>query len=418
MSGAQIAYLVVLGVCLFSSGFFSGSETALTAVPREKVEQLAETDRRARRVEALVADSDRMLGTLLVANNFVNILGAAVATVLFIDLLGADWGPWVATAVVTAVVLVIGEITPKSLAARYPERFSLVVAPVIWRLALILHPITRFFLSLSRGLFRLFGFDPNQRPAPVTEDDIRAMAVLGEREGDIEAAELDIIHALFGLADRLARDVMTPRTNITVLSAPVTIESVRAAVSRTGHSRFPVIENDLDQVVGVLHVKDLLGMEGEPSQTGIRQILRAAHYVPESKPLLELLQELRAARRAFVLVHDEHGGVEGLLTIKDLISELVGELQDEFDPGPPSIVAVGENQWVADGRLPVDDLRQTVGLTAPAGQYTTLGGLVMDLAGQIPAEGSVVSIEGADLTVLQMDRHRVKRVRLDTREQI
>ncbi|MCB2224202.1 MAG: hemolysin family protein [Actinobacteria bacterium] len=413
MTALQITYLVVLGFCILASGFFSGSETALVAVPRERVAQLLETDKRAVRLAALTADPDRMLSTLLVGNNLVNILGASVATVLFIDLLGNDWGPWVATAAVTSTVLLVGEITPKNMATRFPERFSLFVAPAIWNLSRVLQPVTRFFLAMSRGLFRLFGVDPKAGPAPITEDDIRAMAALGEIEGDIEAAERDIIHQVFMLADRQVRDVMTPRSDIVTLTHPVSIADVRAAVSASGHSRFPVIEDDLDQVLGVLHVKDLLRMPHEPSDAEIRRVLREPTYVPETKPLLELLQEMRTRRRAYALVLDEHGGVEGTITIKDIVSELVGELQDEYDPSVPALVPVAQGRWLADGRVPVDDLSSALGVRLPDGPYTTVAGLILDLTGRIPDEGDVVEVEGFRLIVTRMDRHRVDRLRVE-----
>ena len=413
MTAVQIVYLVILGFCILASGFFSGSETALIGVPRERVAQLVETDRRAVRLAALTADPDRMLSTLLVGNNLVNILGASVATVLFIDLLGEDWGPWVATAAVTSTVLLVGEITPKNLATRFPERFSLSVAPAIWNLSRVLQPVTRLFLTLSRGLFRLFGVDPNAGPAPITEDDIRAMAALGESEGDIEAAERDIIHAVFMLADRHAREVMTPRSDIDPLAAPVSIADVRTAVAASGHSRFPVIESDLDDVIGILHVKDLLRMPAEPTDDDIRRVLREPTYVPETKPLLELLHEMRTRRRAFALVLDEHGGIEGVITIKDIVSELVGELQDEFDPSVPSLVSIGEDRWLADGRIQVDELASGVGSFFPDGPYTTVAGLILAVAGRIPDEGDAVETDGYRFVVTRMDRNRVDRVQIE-----
>jgi len=418
MTGPEIAYLVILGVCVLASGFFSGSETALIGVPRERVAQLLSTDRRAARVVALTEDPDRMLSTLLIANNFVNILGASVATVLMVDLIGEDWGPWVATGSVTAVVLLIGEITPKSLATRYPERFSLFVAPAIWQLSRVLRPISRFFLMLSRGLFWIFGIRGASRPAPVTEEDIRALAELGELAGHVESAEREIIHSLFRLTDRQAREVMTPRPDIATLRDPVNADQVRDAVAATGHSRFPVIRENLDEVVGVLHVKDLVRMGSDPSRDDIRRALRAPHFVPESKPLLDLLHELRTGRRSFAFVLDEHGGVEGLVTIKDIVSELVGDLQDEYDPGAPAVIPLGGRTWLADGRIQVEELSEEIGADLPEGEYSTLGGLVLDLAGRIPEEGTAVETDGVRLTVLRMDRHRVDRVRIEPVEPV
>lgn len=410
MSGIQIAYLAILSACILLSGFFSGSETALVSVPKERVAQLDPGEKRVRRLAALLAEPDAMLSTLLVANNFVNILGASVATVLFVDLLGEDWGPWAATAAVTSVILIVGEITPKSLATRFPERVSLAVASLIWRLSRAIRPIARFFLSVSRGLFRMMRVDMKDDRNTVTQEDIRAMAILGERTGDIEAAEREIIHSLFALDDLPVRDVMTPRTEIHSLASPVTFDAVRTVVSTTGHSRFPVIKEDLDHLIGVLHVKDLLGMPTEPTTSDIHRVIRQPVYVPESKSVLDLLVEMRANRVTFTVVTDEHGGIEGIVTITDAISELVGEIQDEHDQDEQEIVPTGAGRWLVDGRADLEDVEAFLGVTLPEGEYATIAGLVLDLAGRIPSVGDVVVVDGYRFEVLGMDRNRVDRV--------
>jgi putative hemolysin len=415
VTGLQITYLVILSVCVLLSGFFSGSETALVGIQRERVEQLLASDKRGKHVAALISDPDAMLSTLLVANNFVNILGAAVATVLFVELLGQDWGPWVATAAVTSVILIFGEITPKSLATRFPERYALVVAPTVWRLSRVLRPVSHVFLSISRGLIRLIGIKPATGVDGVTEDDIRAMSVLAERSGDIEAAEREIIHSLFSLADLSVRDVMTTRVEIHSLESPVTFEEVKAIVAATGHSRFPVIKGDLDEVVGVLYVKDLIGMPHDPATSDIHRVIRDPVFVPESKSVLDLLLEMRKSRFTFAFVSDEHGGTEGLVTTKDLLRELVGEIQDEYDPEDPTVLDMGGDRWVVDGRVTVEDLAETLKSALPSGEYTTIAGLVLDLAGKIPEVGDTVELDGYVAEVIRMDRNRIDRIRLSRR---
>jgi CBS domain containing-hemolysin-like protein len=409
----RITYLIVFGLCVIASGFFSGSETALIGIGRERVHQLAETSRRGRRVEQLLANPDRLLSTILFANNLVNILAASIATVLFIDLVGEDWGPWISTAVVTAVILVFGEITPKSLATRFPERFSLAVATPIYRLSGVLGPVSILFIGVTRALFRVFGVKHEPHLARVTEADIRAMARLGVTGGEIESGEREIIDALFALTDRTVRELMTPRGDIVALDAPVTISALRDAISRTGHSRFPVIEGDLDRLTGLLFVKDLMSLDRDPNPDEIRRLLRAPYYIPELAPALTTLHEMRARRIALGIVLDEHGGVEGLVTVKDMMSELVGELQDEFDPGAPSAVRIGPNQWLADGRLPVEDLSDVAGVELPTGPFSTVAGLVLSLAGRIPDEGDAIDVEGLRLVVLSMDRNRIDRLRIE-----
>ncbi|MEE9297421.1 MAG: hemolysin family protein [Acidimicrobiia bacterium] len=415
MTGLQITYLVILSVCVLASGFFSGAETALVGIQRERVEQLLESDRRGRHVDALIRNPDAMLSTLLVANNFVNILAASVATVLFIDLMGEDWGPWAATGAVTSIILVIGEITPKSLATRFPERYSLFVAPTVSRMTGLLRPIARFFLAISRGLMRLFGVRVGDGTNGVTEDDIRALSVLAERSGDIETAEREIIHSLFSLADLSVRDVMTTRIEIHSLASPTTFAEVKEAVAATGHSRFPVIKDDLDNVLGVLYIKDLLGMPHEPTPSDIHRVIRKPVFVPETKSVLDLLLEMRASRFTFTLVSDEHGGVEGLVTTKDLLKELVGELQDEYDPEEPAVLQLGTGEWMVDGRVTVEDLSEAVGTTFPSGEYTTIAGLVLDLAGRIPDPGETIELDGYTVEIIRMDRNRVDRIRLTPR---
>ncbi|HEX9854331.1 MAG TPA: hemolysin family protein [Acidimicrobiia bacterium] len=413
MNTADTIYVLILATCALASGFFSGSETALIGIGKERVHQLAETSRRGRRVQQLVSDPDRLLSTLLVANNLVNILGAAVATTLFIDLLGQRWGPWLATLVVTAVILVVGEITPKTLAARYPEAFSLAVAPLVFQLSRVLAPIARLFTSITRILFRMFRVPARVELSAVTEEDIRALAALGHAGGEIEEVEREIIDALFGLADRPVREVMTPRVDIETLALPVTVEAVRKAVAETGHSRYPVAERELDSLRGVLYVKDVLQLADDATPAAIERLIRTPHAVPESAPILQVLQDLRRRRFAFAVVVDEHGGIEGIVTIKDLVSELVGELQDEYDPGIPSVVKIGADQWLADGRLPIEDLEDALGCRLPEGPYTTAGGLIMSLAGRIPDEGDFVVADGHRFTVLSMERNRIDRIRVE-----
>ena len=413
MNPTTAIYLAILGFCAIGSGFFSGSETALIGIGRERVHQVSTLGRRGKRVAQLVADPERLLSTLLVANNVVNILGASVATTLFISLVGEKWGPWVSTAAVTVVVLIVGEITPKTLAARYPERFSLAVAPIIWRLSLVLSPIARLFTAVTRLLLKLLRIPTDDDYRGVTEADIKALAELSAAGGEIEAAEREIIDSLFTLADRPVRDVMTPRVDIVALRNPVTIDNVREAVINAAHSRFPVTGGDLDDLVGILYVKDVLRLNDDPTPAQVAALIRKPIFVPESTPILQVLQNMRARRFTIALILDEHGGVEGIVTIKDLVSELVGELQDEYDPGLPSMVQIGPGRWMADGRLSMDDLSETLDHEFPEGPYSTIGGLFLALAGHIPSDGHQVTIDDYRMLIMRMDRNRIDRIRIE-----
>jgi putative hemolysin len=413
MTPDTIVYLIILGVCTGASGFFSGSETALIGISRERVHILAEESDSGRKLERLIAEPERMLSTLLVANNAVNVLSASVATILFISLAGETWGPWIATIVMTSVLLVFGEITPKTIAARHPERFSLTVAPVIWNLSKVLAPIASFFSAITRVLLRLLRVSGEGEGDPVTDDDIRALARLGERGGHIEEAEREIIDALFHLDDRSVREVMTPRLDIVTLTAPLTAEAVRQAVSDTGHSRFPVTDGDLDDLVGVIHVKDLLQHPDSDHREDLNSLIRPPNHIPETMSILDSLGEMRANRYGMGVVVDEHGGVEGIVTIKDLVSELVGELQDEHDPDVPTLLKVGPTAWIADGRLDITDLDEVLHIEVSDGPYSTVGGYIMAKFGRIPEPGDTLTDEGVHYIVLSMDRQRVDKVRVE-----
>jgi putative hemolysin len=274
----------------------------------------------------------------------------------------------------------------------------------------VIRPVARFFLAVSRWVQRLLGVRPGDQERAVTEDDIRTMAVLGEQTGDIERAEREIIHSLFSLDDLTVRDVMTPRAEIHSLESPVTFDAVRALAAATGHSRFPVIKDDLDHLIGILHLKDLIGMPTEPTTSDIHRVIRYPVLVPESKSVLDLLSQMRAERVTLAVVTDEHGGIEGIVTVTDAVSELVGEIQDEHDPLQPEVVEDGAGRWVVDGRSPIEDVEEVLGTSLPQGEYATIAGLVLDRAGRIPRQGDVVEIDGYRLEVLRVRRNRVERV--------
>ncbi|MDH5373029.1 MAG: hemolysin family protein [Acidimicrobiia bacterium] len=419
---STIILLAILALCVTASGFLSGSETALIAIPRERVHQHEEKSRSGGYLARLTSDPERTLGTLLVANNFVNILGASVATALAIQLIanrfgtdaGSTWGPWASTLLFTALILIVGEITPKTLAARYPDQFSLAVARPIWLLTRSIGPITRLFVGIGRAILRIFGAT-DMWVSPITEEDIKAMAKLGEASGEIESAERAIIDSVFRLSDRPVREVMTPRVDLVPLTAPLTTENIRSAVVRTGHSRYPVVAEygNLDQILGIFYVKDLLRSAADLPPHRLIRLLREPHYVPESTPVLDVFQQMRHRRLGFAVVLDEHGGVDGIVTIKDLVAELVGELQDEYDPVIPEAVPISNRIWLADGRMPVEDLADVISVELPEGPYATIGGLFLFLSGDIPEEGAVVQIDGVRFTVDRMDKLRIDRIRIE-----
>jgi putative hemolysin len=417
----QIAAVVGICLCIVASGFFSGSETALLALPRERGPQLAREGRRGEKFLRLVQSLERTLAMLLVANNFVNILAASLATILAVDLItamsdpisGERWGPWLATGVLTAIILVVGEITPKTIAARHPEKYAWRVAPILWGISRALDPVARIFSAVSRMLLWLVGVREEQH-SPATEEDIVALAELSAEAGEIDVAEREIIERLFELADRPVRELMTPRLEVISLEAPVDFEQVRKAVAMTSHSRYPVVREggDLDDLVGVLYVKDWLRHDNLATSETVAsgKLIRDPLVVPESYPILSTLMVMRRNRISLAVVIDEHGGVEGVVTAKDLVSELVGGIQDEHDPDVPMAFVTGAGRWVVEGRLPMEDLAEMVPRSLPSGPYDTVAGLYLYMAGKIPRPDETTTVNGIHLRVLAMDRLRIARL--------
>ena len=290
------------------------------------------------------------------------------------------------------------------------------MAPTIWRLSTVLGPIARFFTAITRGVMRLLGLSAAAGVSAVTEDDIRALAELGFVGGEIEAVEHEIIDALFTLADRPVRDVMTPRVDIASLTMPVTVDDVRERIATTGPLPLPGRHpGDLDHLEGVLYVKDLLQLPDTVRRAAIPSLLRPTYSFPSRRRSCAVLQDMRARRSVFAVVLDEHGGVDGIVTIKDLVTELVGNSQDEYDPGVPSVVLVAPGQWMADGRiLDRRPRRRPRRATCPTGRTPPPAGLLMTLPGVSPTRATSSRVDGLTMTVLQMDRNRIDKIRVET----
>lgn len=362
----------------------------------------------------LAEDPEGTIGTILVANNFVNILAATIATVLATDLIGEPLGPIVATFGMTAVILVLGEITPKMMASRVPETYGLFAALPLYWLSRALTPVSRVFIGVSRWLLRFTPWKVTGGPE-VTEEDVRSLSALGVAGGGIGREAHEIIDALFVAADRPVREVMTPRVDVVSVRLPLTLDRIRAIVAETGYSRFPVLGEvgSLDDLVGVLYVKDVMRAGGQVDTRGLRSLVRTPQFVPESAALLDVLRDFRARRTGFAVVLDEHGGFDGLITVKDLVGELIGDLQDEHDAGVALLEEVGEGTWLADGRIPYEDIEGVLGVSLPDGPYTTIAGLFLAQHGAIPAEGDSEVIDGVRLTVDRMDRNRIAAVQVE-----
>ena len=399
----------LIAICLFFSALLSGSETAITLVPREKVHQLDDT-KRNNKIRKAKDDLELTIGGILVANNFVNILMASLATVLFVRITNEEnLGSALATVFITILVLVFGEITPKTLASRNPVGFLNKTAFLIDLLARVFAPFTNLITnSIDKGTRTNGDMDGDNE---ITEADIQALTALGEMEGQILPAEREIIDSLLDFSDRPIKEIMTPRVDVLLLSLPVDISGVRHIVNEKRISRMPVSKSEsLDDTFGVIYVKDLFNLKPDASTLEIENLVKDVIYLPEYTTVLSALNILRENKASFACVIDENGGIEGVITIKDVLSEFVGDLPDEHDQRFMGIKRLGPGQWRVEGKTDIDDFEEFFGLDPTDKDIATVGGLFLSHSEQLPNEGEKIIIEGLEVTVSELDNRRIESI--------
>ena len=399
----------LIAICLFFSALLSGSETAITLVPREKVHQLDDT-KRNNKIRKAKDDLELTIGGILVANNFVNILMASLATVLFVRITNEEnLGSALATVFITILVLVFGEITPKTLASRNPVGFLNRTAFLIDLLARVFAPFTNLITnSIDKGTRTNGDMDGDNE---ITEADIQALTALGEMEGQILPAEREIIDSLLDFSDRPIKEIMTPRVDVLFLSLPVEISGVRQIVNEKRISRMPVSKSEsLDDTFGVIYVKDLFNLKPDANTLEIENLVKDVIYLPEYTTVLSALNILRENKASFACVIDENGGIEGVITIKDVLSEFVGDLPDEHDQRFMGIKRLGPGQWRVEGKTDIDDFEEFFGLEPTDKDIATVGGLFLSHSEQLPNEGEKITIEGLEVTVSELDNRRIESI--------
>jgi putative hemolysin len=433
--GSLDEILIVVGLTLLA-GIFVAAEIALVSVRRSRVDQLVEERHRgAARVRRLIEEPGRFLAVIQIAITFIGFLSSAVAAVSLAQGLGeliASFGLATGTAEALALVIVtslvalfsiiVGELVPKSLALAYPDRTSLLLAGPVDILGRLLSPLVRLLTFLTRIIVRPFGADVS-RSAQITAEELKLIVERGGDEGVLEAEEEQMIHAVIELGERRVHEVMVPRIDIIGIEADADLATAVERIIAEGHSRLPAWERSVDDVVGVLYAKDLLPVLSMPSEERptIRSLLRPPVFVPESMSIDDLLHEFQRRKVHLAIVGDEYGGTAGLVTIEDLLEEIVGEIQDEYDEEEEMVVRLDADRVRFDGRASVDELEEAwddlalAGLLEDREEYDTIGGLVFHRIGGVPKPGDVVTVDGLTITVESTDGRRVSKV-LVTRE--
>jgi putative hemolysin len=408
-----LTHFFLLFLLLILSGFFAATETALFSVNKVKIRRLAEEgNRKAKRLNKMLGNPNRLKSTILIGNNVVNIGATALATSLAIGLFGSK-GAGIATAVMTTLILVLGEITPKTLAARKAEAFSLAVGNCLNYLGIVLSPLISFLDFLTRGLVQVMGGEKKEHPF-ITEEELRMLVNVGEEEGFIDEDEREMIDSILEFDDTLVREVMVPRIDIIAVSVNEPLEEIINLVLEVGHSRIPVYEQNIDNIIGVLYAKDLLKplSNREEEIPAVRQLIRPAYYVPETKKVRDLLKELRKEKVHMAIVLDEYGGTAGLVTIEDLIEEIVGDIQDEYDQEEVRIETLPDGSYLVDARTSIYDINELLDLDLPDDEFDTISGLVFHSLGRIPNSGQELELGDLYVVVKEVIGRRITKLHL------
>jgi CBS domain containing-hemolysin-like protein len=405
--------LALVGLLLLLLAFFWGAETALFAANRLKLRHLEDKgDVRARVALSLFERPARLLSTVLISNNIVNTGLIVVATASFVGLLGADKGV-VAAFVFSSVLLIIVEIVSKSVAAHHADRLSLAAArPVSW-LSVLLTPIIRVLSFVTNLLSRPFGGHVASDAPLVSPEEIQMLVRMGEEQGVLEQDERDMIHSIIKFGDTVVREVMVPRVDMVSVEADAPVEDLLTIIREHGHSRVPVYDDNFDNIVGLVHVKELLTGFRDGRLVGkARDFMKPPYLVPETKRVDELFREMRRKKIHMAIAVDEYGGTAGLVTIEDLLEEIVGPIQDEYDAEEAPIKLLSEREALVDGRVHLEEVNDALGLALPVGEVDSIGGFVFSLLGHIPGLGDRVAYDGVELVVERVDGHRIEQVKI------
>ncbi len=408
-SGDSIQLLILLFL-LALSGFFSSSETALTTVNKIRMRTLADAgDDRALFVLKVIGNPSKMLSAILIGNNIVNLYASSLSTMLATKLWGNE-AVGLATGVLTLLILVFGEITPKTISTISAETIALRFARYIYVLMVVLTPVIAVVNQLSFMVLRLLRVDPNKKAEAITEDELRTIVEVSHEEGVIESEEKKMINNVFDFGDSVAKDIMVPRIDMSFVDVNAAYPELMDQFREEKYTRFPVFEETTDNVIGVINIKDIF-LGGDLEDFSVRKFLRQPLYTYEFKKVSELMLEMRKTDVNIVIVLDEYGATAGLITLEDMLEEIVGEIRDEYDGDEEELVReLGECEYVVEGSMKLDDLNDRLGLSLESEDYDSIGGLVIGYLDHLPEEGEDVTIGNVRLVVEHVEKNRIDKI--------
>ena len=410
MDGDDLIRLILLAVAFLLSAFFSGSEAAFLSIQRGRIASMVRSKAKgADRVERIAGRPEKLLPTVLTGNNLVNVMAASIATSIAASYLSPAWAVIVATAGVTFLLLVFAEMLPKTIASRRAEETAILIVRPLEFAQLLFFPLVWALERLSSTVARLVGSGEPR----VTEEEIRSLIDVAETEGGMESSEAQMLERVFHFGDRQVEEVMTPRTEIAWVEKGSTLDEVLAIYANSTHTRFPVFENNQENIVGVLSIKDLLEemAQGRLHSVDVAtNVLRPHYFVPETKLVGPFFNEMRDTGRQMAICVDQHGGVAGLVTLKSLLEVIVGPVGEEGEPAEKEYAPMGPGWFNLSGGMSVQEANENLNLDLPDGDYQTVAGFVLKHLGRIPEEGDTLQYNGLRLEVKEMHRFKIERI--------
>lgn len=417
ISPAVIFQLVILILLIVLSAFFSSAETAFSSTNRIKMRTLAEEENKTAALVLKILDSySKLLSAILIGNNVVNLSASSLATTIAIALseplgIQASLMTGLATGILTVVVLLSGEIVPKTWANLYADKIVLVYAPIISFLMAILTPVIFIVDKISTAILKLFRIDPNKKNSTMTENELRSYVDVSHEDGVIEEEEREMIYNVFDFGDSLAKDIMIPRIDMVSVEDTATYKEIMELFRENMYTRLPVYHDSTDNIIGIINVKDFLFVK-DTEKFAIKDILRDAYYTYEYKKTSDLMMEMRKSSSNIALVLNEYGSTEGMITLEDLLEEIVGEIRDEYDEDEETLIQdLGDNTYVVPGGMKLDDINNSIDTRFSSEDYDSIGGLIIEKLDKLPEEGETVELEdGTKLTVKTVNQNRIEEV--------
>ena len=414
MDPSIVVQIIALVVLILLSAFFSSAETSFVSCNKMRMKSLADDgNKKAARVLRITSNSSKMLSAILIGNNLVNISASSLATLITQNLWG-NAAVSIATGVLTIIVLIFGEITPKTIATSSAEKIALVYSGPIWALMVVLTPFIIVINFLAQGILKIFRYDPNKQTTSYTEDELRTIVDVSHEEGVIETDEREMINNVFDFGESQAKDVMIPRIDMTCIPVESTFDEIVEVFRQDKYTRLPVYEETVDNVIGIINVKDLLLCE-DKKNFSVTNILRKPYYTYEFKKISELMDELKKTSNNFTIVIDEYGSTVGMITLEDLLEEIVGEIRDEYDEDEEDdIIQINENEYIISGITRLNDLEDLI--TLPESEedddYDSVGGYIVSQLGRLPQDGDEVTIDNLRFVVEECDKYRIIKAHL------